>query len=165
MKERNDQTGICNHDCINCQFPDCIVDGYTAEELTEMNQRDHIVVMDNKRKGIPQTQEKASKLEYNRMRYSRLKPLILAQRRLKREQDPDGVKLYWKKWCKEHHSEYLEGRRRWYSKNKEQISLKRKLKRQQKIYESECKRRLQAALNYSIYLEVTNEEAKNHQTR
>lgn len=35
---------VCNNDCFNCKFEDCIVDSLTALERAEQNERDRDIV-------------------------------------------------------------------------------------------------------------------------
>ena len=30
----------CNHDCFNCQYPDCVIETISPEERKEINERD-----------------------------------------------------------------------------------------------------------------------------
>ena len=60
---------ICNKDCFNCQYPDCVLDELDAEDYRESSQRDRALKerTDKQRKAAAQQKayREANRDEYN----------------------------------------------------------------------------------------------------
>lgn len=57
---------VCNHDCFNCPYPDCIVDGMTAEEYRESSRIERELIRPKSRKEIAIAAKQREYYEANR---------------------------------------------------------------------------------------------------
>ena len=57
---------VCNHDCFNCQYPDCIVDDMTAEEYRELSRIERELIRPKSRKELAIAAKQREYREANR---------------------------------------------------------------------------------------------------
>ena len=104
---------MCNHDCFNCPYPDCVVDEMTEAELLESSKRDAELriagkktpqaVLDASRRWREANKErfkesqrryrernKEKLLAYKREYYRKNRDVILAKQRKKKKPAADG---------------------------------------------------------------------------
>ena len=77
---------ICNKDCFNCQYPDCVLDELDAEDYRESSQRD----MALKERTDKQRKVAAQKKAY----YEANRDKVAAQRKAYREANRDKYNAY-----------------------------------------------------------------------
>ena len=61
---------VCNHDCFNCPYPDCIVDDMTAEEYRELRRIERELIRPKSRKELSIAAKKREYREANREKYN-----------------------------------------------------------------------------------------------
>lgn len=61
---------VCNHDCFNCPYPDCIVDGMTAEEYRESSRIERELIRPKSRKELSIAAKQREYYEANREKHN-----------------------------------------------------------------------------------------------
>lgn len=64
------QASVCDKDCFNCKFPDCIYEGLDAQDYRESSARDKI---------LTQTPEQKKMAAYQRAYYEANREKVAAQ--------------------------------------------------------------------------------------
>lgn len=128
------RSAVCNRDCFNCPFDDCVVDDYTYDEVVEARERDKeyaLTEMDNS------TREKVKKnTEYLREYYQKNKDKIREYNRWYCEEHKDEMREYYRKYAQENKEAIKAYKREYYQKNREA----------RKEYQREYRRRRKEAL-------------------
>lgn len=109
---------ICNHDCLNCRYSDCVRDDISESEISEIEQYDkevHNSIMLSEWIGV-----KGEKARHERYRYRNNEAYkAKCKKATKRWTEKN------KEWRKEYDSNRKEYQREYYRKNKERILAKR----------------------------------------
>lgn len=132
------RSAVCNRDCFNCPFDDCVVDDYTYDEVVEARERDKeyaLTEMDNS------TREKVKKnTEYLREYYQKNKDKKSEYNRWYREEHKDEMREYYCKYRQEH-KEAIQAYQREY-----QRKYRQEHKEELNAYQREYRRRRKEAL-------------------
>lgn len=123
---------LCNKDCFNCVYSDCIVDGIFAEEEKQASWRDERAILlkvgedidflRSKDKKPRKKQSWSSEAERNKNYYQENRELVLAKKRKYYIQNKESVSDAHKKWRESHKAEISEYNRKYYLAHKARIS-------------------------------------------
>ena len=138
---------VCNKDCFNCIYPDCICDSMDSADYKAAAERDRAT--GQKRRYIRSEDkiiDSEGRKEYWRLYYHENKEWINARRREKRAENPERYSAEKRRYYLSHREKCIENAKEWqrnnkekarasrkkyYEKNKERISEQRKQKRRQ----------------------------------
>lgn len=107
---------MCNRDCFNCLFEDCIFDGILPQERQEIAQRDREINFENK------DNKYRKKLGQQRKYRAAHKEEILEQYRIYRQNHKEEIAERKRKYYAMHKEEILERKRKNYQKKKNKKS-------------------------------------------
>ena len=121
-------TVLCNRDCLNCLYSDCIVDGISADEEKQSGWRDERAILlkveadidflQRKDKKPRNNQSWSSEAERSKNYYQENRELVLAKKRKYYFQNKQVVSDAHKKWRESHKSEISEYNRKYYLAHK-----------------------------------------------
>ena len=111
------QEALCDKDCFNCKFPDCIYDGLDANDYAETSARDKI---------LTQTPEQKKLAAQQRAYYEANKEKLAAQQRAYYEANKEKLAAQ-KRAYREANKEKLAAQKRaYYEANKEKLAAQKR---------------------------------------
>lgn len=110
---------VCDKDCFNCPYPDCILDELNAEDYVTTDRLDV---------EFSKTEAQKSKAERDREWRRKNKDKLAAQRDANKEK----MSAYGRAYREKNKERESARKKAWYQANKARISAKRKVQRKQK---------------------------------
>ena len=116
---------ICNKDCFNCQYPDCVLDELDAEDYRESRERDRLLKQRTDKQRKAAAQQKAYR-EANRDKvaaqqkayYEANRDKVAAQQKAYREANRDKVAAQQKAYREANRDKYNAYMRNYYRRSK-----------------------------------------------
>ncbi len=108
---------VCNRDCFNCPYPDCIVDTMTAEERREGRRIEQVLIAPADREASHRAADKFDAKEASRKRKIE---------RWRYRYYNEGLRERNQRWQAEHREQIAARKHAWYEENKERILAQQK---------------------------------------
>lgn len=112
---------ICNKDCFNCPYKDCINDEMDHEDYVEAAERDRNLKM------MPE--KVASRNKAHNSYYAKNRERILAKRKVYYEANREKITVWKKKYYAENREKVLAQQKVYYEANREKIAARKRMRR------------------------------------